>query len=182
MEDDRQRLAVILAGYPQEMKDMLRSNPGLSSRFNTRLDFDDYGPVELAAIFERMCDSNHYRMRWKTRMKLLRGLNWLYENRDEHFGNGREVRNLFERAVRRLADRVAEVTPITRETLTRLQPSDVHFPQTPPEALANYDDPQTQLSVTCPKCQAAARILAKHLGKRFPCRDCGQPFVARWGS
>lgn len=181
MEDDRERLAVILAGYPREMEDMLRSNPGLSSRFGNTLTFDDYKPHELAAIFQRMCDANHYRIRWKGRMRLLLGLQWLHEHRDEHFGNGREVRNLFERAVRRLADRVAEIAPITREILTRLRPEDFEFPAAADASLAGYDLPDRRVVIRCPHCQATAKIVARHLGRTFPCPHCQEHFEADWG-
>ena len=62
MEDDRRRLVVILAGYPEPMEELLRSNPGLGSRFNTQLVFDDYTPADLGRIFERMCQANHYEL------------------------------------------------------------------------------------------------------------------------
>ena len=61
MEDDRERLVVIIAGYPEPIDQLLHSNPGLSSRFNTQLLFDDYQPTELARIFQLMCETNHYR-------------------------------------------------------------------------------------------------------------------------
>ncbi len=62
MEDDRQRLVVIIAGYPEPIDQLLHSNPGLSSRFNTQLLFEDYLPTELARIFQLMCETNHYRV------------------------------------------------------------------------------------------------------------------------
>ena len=60
MEDDRNRLVVILAGYPDPMDELLRSNPGLSSRFNTQMQFEDYSPIDLGRIYQRMCEANHY--------------------------------------------------------------------------------------------------------------------------
>ncbi len=108
-EDDRDRLVVILAGYPEEMKTLLDSNPGLSSRFNRELEFGDYTPVELARIFAWLCEKNHYKLAAGTRPKLMVGLTELYRDRDRRFGNGRTVRNLFEQAIRRMANRIADL-------------------------------------------------------------------------
>ena len=72
-EDDRERLVVILAGYPHEMNQLLKSNPGLSSRFNRVLHFDDYSPVELARIFAWLCEKNHFKLAAGTRAKLMLG-------------------------------------------------------------------------------------------------------------
>ena len=77
MEDDRERLVVIIAGYPQPIGQLLQSNPGLSSRFNTQLQFDDYRPAELAHIFQLMCEANHYVLPCQARAKLLLGFHWL---------------------------------------------------------------------------------------------------------
>lgn len=134
MEDDRERLVVIIAGYPEPIGQLLHSNPGLSSRFNTQLVFEDYAPPQLARIFQLMCEANHYRLPEPAHTKLLLGFQWLYERRDEHFGNGRLVRNTFENAVRCLANRVAAVTPVTRELLTVLTADDIHLADVPAAA------------------------------------------------
>ena len=109
MEDNRNRLIVIMAGYPREMEDLLKSNPGLSSRFNYRIEFEDYRPHELGQIFGMMCEKNHYRVQPLGRAKLLVDFQWQYDNRDRHFGNGRMVRNVFEASVRHLANRVVKM-------------------------------------------------------------------------
>ena len=127
MEDDRERLVVVLAGYPRPMRRMLRSNPGLSSRFQRTFDFPDYTADELVQIFECMCKKNRYVLAQSARERLRAGFQSLVDRRDEHFGNGRLARNLFEDAVRRLANRIVEISPITRELLTRLEPEDVHI-------------------------------------------------------
>ena len=112
-EDQRQRLVVILAGYPKEMETLLHSNPGLSSRFNRRLEFVDYTPLELAQIFGLMCRKNQYELTPEARLSVMVGLEWQYGHRDRHFGNGRAARNLFEHAVRRMANRLADDADIT---------------------------------------------------------------------
>src|SRR6516225_7136637 len=124
MEDDRDRLVVVLAGYPRLMERMLRSNPGLSSRFQRSFDFPDYSASELVEIFQSMCRKNQYVVLEATREKLHSGFQSLIDRRDERFGNGRLVRNIFEQAIRRMANRVIAFAPLTWELLTQLLPED----------------------------------------------------------
>ena len=126
-EDDRHRLIVILAGYAEPMNRLLESNPGLSSRFARTFDFPDYSPEELCEIFQMLAANNHYKVTDDVREKLLSHLATASQNKDEHFGNGRLVRNLFENAMRRLADRVVDVVELTPELLTTFQPSDLEL-------------------------------------------------------
>jgi hypothetical protein len=181
MEDDRRRLVVILAGYPEPMERLLDSNPGLASRFSTHFQFPDYEPVELGLIFQHLCDKNHFRVPGPAQAKLLVGLQWLYENRDERFGNGRLVRNLFERALRRLANRVVNVVPVTADLLTVLQPEDIDLGQMPDEILARTTDPAQRFRVICPGCQGQSEIPAAYLGKRAKCKSCEHRFTPAWG-
>jgi hypothetical protein len=102
----------------------------------------------------------------------------LHEQRDEHFGNGRLVRNIFEDAIRRLANRVADVTPITTELLTRLHPADIHPLGVPAEVwhrLREY-----RYRVECPGCRQPRAVPGTCLGRRVKC-NCGHDFVAQWG-
>jgi replication-associated recombination protein RarA len=181
MEDDRHRLVVILAGYPEPMDKLLASNPGLSSRFNTQLLFEDYEPVQLAQIYQLMCDANHYELPGSARAKLLLGFHWLYQIRDEHFGNGRLVRNVFENAVRRLANRVAAVTPVTRELLTHLTADDLLLSDIPADHWKYLDDPKLRFSVVCDHCQKPVYLRGDQLGRRVRCPHCRTPFQADWG-
>ncbi len=96
MEDDRLRLVVILAGYPQPMERLLHENPGLSSRFNRNFRFVDYTASELGRIFDLLRKHDHYELAGLTRAKLLLGFQHLLAHKDEHFGNGRMVRNVYE--------------------------------------------------------------------------------------
>lgn len=127
MEDDRARLVVILAGYPAPMQSLIDSNPGLASRFQRSIEFPDYSAAELEEIFLRMCRQNHYELTKAALTRLRLGLAQLVEEKDERFGNARVVRNLFERAIRRMAARIAGVAPLTRELLTTLEPGDLDF-------------------------------------------------------
>lgn len=181
MEDDRERLVVILAGYPEPMEVLLKSNPGLSSRFATQMVFDDYQPAELGRIFQLLGDKNHYQIPSAARAKLLVGLQWLYENRDEHFGNGRLVRNVFEQAIRRLANRIAGIVPVTKELLTVLEAADIDLPGVPAGMLTRSADKQQRFLVACPGCNGKSRIPAAYLGLLVKCKACDHRFTAEWG-
>jgi SpoVK/Ycf46/Vps4 family AAA+-type ATPase len=181
-EDDRGRFVVILAGYPDEMDAMLKSNPGLSSRFNRMLDFEDYAPLDLARIFQCLCKKNHYKLSHGTRPKLMLGLTELHRQRDRHFGNGRAVRNLFEQAIRRMANRIADVRELSTEQLVSLETADIEFaglPALPQAAIAASDG--TRFNVECPKCGAASKSRGDYLGKKVTCPKCKAEFLAEWG-
>lgn len=180
MEDHRDRLVVILAGYPDEMDELIRSNPGLSSRINTRLEFADYEPADLGRIFELLCDANHYRIPPASRHRLLLGLDALHRERDRHFGNGRLARNAFEECVRRLADRVASVVPLTPELLTRLEAEDMVVPGLPPADLERFVGQPHTLRVTCVKCEKRLKIGGRLLGRPIRCPHCKTQFKANW--
>lgn len=179
MEDDRQRLVVILAGYPDPMQRLLRANPGLSSRFNRQMVFDDYRPAELAQIFESLCDANQYRIPAEVRGKLLCGLTWTYQRRDEHFGNGRLIRNVFEDAIRRLANRIADQSPLTRELLTNLHADDIQLPNVPHDTWPQEN--KRRFLISCPNCNTRCAIPESSLGRRVRCRQCDHRFQAKWG-
>jgi hypothetical protein len=180
MEDDRDRLVVILAGYPDEMDQMIRSNPGLSSRINTRLTFDDYAASELAEIFERLCRVNHFKMPSPSRHRLLMGFDALHRQRDRHFGNGRLARNAFEECVRRLADRVAAMQELTTEMLTELQCEDIIIPGLDDQQLAELVDRPHTLRADCAKCGATLRVASKLLGQAVRCPRCSEDFSLPW--
>lgn len=180
MEDDRERLVVIIAGYPEEMDEMIRSNPGLSSRINTRMEFEDYQPADLGRIFELLCDSNQYRLPASSRHRLLLGLDSLHRERDRHFGNGRLARNAFEECVRRLADRVADVFPLTPELLTILEPADIAIPGLCDRDLDKLLQQAHTLRVTCTKCKKRLKMEGRLLGNPIRCPNCKTQFKATW--
>jgi hypothetical protein len=179
-EDDRSRLVVILAGYPDEMDALLKSNPGLSSRFDRVLHFDDYSPIELAQIFGWLCENNHYKLAPGSRAKLMLGLTESHRTRDRHFGNGRAVRNLFEQAVRRMANRIADVREISQEALMLLEAADVNFADLPTDFSLEADD-NVRFNVTCPECSHISKAPGSFLGKKVRCRKCEHDFTAEWG-
>ena len=126
-EDDRDRLIVIMAGYSEQMKQLLQSNPGLSSRFARSFPFPDYSAGELSQIFSVLAEKNHYCVCDSVQQKLEAILDSAVTSKDEHFGNGRLVRNVFEKAIRNLADRVVNVPELTPELLTTFQPDDIEL-------------------------------------------------------
>lgn len=125
MEDNRDDLIVIVAGYTEPMKKFINSNPGLRSRFNKYLDFPDYNPEELTEIFRRMCKSNGYDMSSDAETAIQKRFTEMYENRDETFGNGRDVRNIFEKAVIKQASRLSSIKSPTNTQIITLEASDV---------------------------------------------------------
>ena len=179
MEDQRDRLVVILAGYPNEMRQMIRSNPGLSSRVGTTMQFHDYPPEALCRIFDLIAKKSKYTLPTESRRRLLRGFTYLHAKRDRHFGNGRTSRNSFERSVRRLANRIAGVTEVTRELLTTLQPEDIEVAGVDHVHLKAMAAEEGLVRV---ECNGVAQVIDdKHLGTEVQCESCGEMFFADWG-
>lgn len=181
MEDQRDRLVVILAGYPNEMNKMIRSNPGLSSRVGTTMHFEDYSPEALCRIFELIASKAKYTLPTESRRRLLRGFTYLYVKRDRHFGNGRTSRNSFERSVRRLANRLAQLTEVDHDLLTTLQPDDIEVAGVDQDHLIAISDETGYVRVTCPECDEAQVLDDKVLGTEQTCKSCEKTFSADWG-
>ncbi len=129
MEDHRDDLIVIVAGYTGPMEKFIHANPGLESRFNKYFFFEDYNGGQLMEIFLSMCRKNGYQLSSQAEAWAREDLRELYERRDENFGNARDVRNLFEKAVSRQADRVARLDSPTKEQLMQLLPQDLKEPE-----------------------------------------------------
>jgi SpoVK/Ycf46/Vps4 family AAA+-type ATPase len=114
MEDHRDQMVVIVAGYPEPMKRFIESNPGLRSRFNHFIEFEDYMPTELVDIFESFCTPSEYTLDAAARELLLADLTGLYET-GQTTDNGRLVRNLFERCIEVQAERLTKLGEETVE-------------------------------------------------------------------
>jgi replication-associated recombination protein RarA len=125
MEDDRDRLIVIVAGYTGPMEQFIASNPGLESRFTNYLNFPDYAPDALAEIFHRMAAQSGLVCSPETETKVLALCANLYAGRNDQFGNAREMRNMFEAAVRNQSTRLVASGKCDHESLTTLAPEDV---------------------------------------------------------
>lgn len=125
MEDHRDNLVVIVAGYPDLMERFVNSNPGLKSRFNKYIYFEDYTPEELLEIFDSMCKKSGLTATQDTRDLVLKHFEKEYANRNETFSNGREVRNFFEKTVVNQANRLAIESNIDDEDVSTLTAEDV---------------------------------------------------------
>jgi Holliday junction resolvasome RuvABC ATP-dependent DNA helicase subunit len=123
MEDHRDDLAVVAAGYTEEMTEFIDANPGLRSRFTRTITFPDYSDDELIAIFKRLGDKNRYRPT-DPAIDAVRVI-LKAQQRDKGFGNARFMRNLFERAVSNQAGRIVGVDKPTDDQLTTLEAADI---------------------------------------------------------
>ena len=132
MEDHRDDLIVIAAGYTDLMQNFIHANPGLESRFNKYFYFEDYNGAQLMAIFRSMCEKNGYTLDDNTARGVEAALQEMYDRRDENFGNARDVRNLFETAVARQADRVAALENPGKEDLMALTLADLDLEEEKP--------------------------------------------------
>jgi SpoVK/Ycf46/Vps4 family AAA+-type ATPase len=123
VEDHRDDVVVIAAGYPEEMEVFIDSNPGLRSRFPKTIHFPDYSDDELARIFESLCTQSRYQCDDAGRAKLKTSFG--AHARVRGFGNGRLARNLFEDAVARQASRLVKLENPTDEQLLTLTVDDI---------------------------------------------------------
>lgn len=124
MEDERARLVVIVAGYPDEMRRFLSSNPGLASRFPETIEFPGYSPEELLEILRRFCEESAYRMDPGAERAAAEAIGTMCERRDRSFGNARAVRNLFEEAIAEQANRLVGAGQMDREAISSLTEQD----------------------------------------------------------
>lgn len=132
MEDHRDRLVVIMAGYPEKMERMLDSNPGLRSRFTTRIDFQPYAAEQLREIFLRLAREHDYRLTTAAEKKLLAVCEQMRAQAGPNFGNARSIRNLWESTVACHANRLSGIPRIPSEReLCTIRPQDLHVP--PPD-------------------------------------------------
>ena len=127
MEDHRDDLIVIVAGYPELMAQFINSNPGLSSRFNKYIKFEDYNVQELGEIFKALCDKSGYKLTEEAGAFLKSVLENKYKNRGDNFANGRMVRNIFEKAIVNQADRLYYLKDKTNEQLATLEITDLQM-------------------------------------------------------
>lgn len=125
MEDDRDRLVVILAGYPENMHNFIDSNPGLQSRFNRYIEFEDYTEDELIAIFNSSITRHDYKITEAAQVRIKEVIKSAVASKDENFGNARFVRNLFEKTIENQANRLASITNVTDDMLSVIEDTDI---------------------------------------------------------
>jgi SpoVK/Ycf46/Vps4 family AAA+-type ATPase len=127
MENNRNKIVVIVAGYPREMKRFIESNPGLESRFTTMIGFEDYSLGQLMEILELQCRKAGYIMTDGAREKAQERLRYEKAASGSNFGNGRVVRNIFEAAVLEQNDRISTIENLTDEEMMTLTKEDFQF-------------------------------------------------------
>ena len=179
MEDRRDRLIVVVAGYPGPMQEFLRSNPGLQSRFTRFIAFNDYSVREMCLIFEKFCNDNEYVLTPLARINAFLLFTAARSRRDETFGNARFVRNVYEMAVSKHSSRIARMDDVTREILSELNGTDIPF-----EILRWFDPSGIEVSESrwqfqCLGCGVVSVGKAKLLGKTVQCK-CGHRFAFPW--
>ena len=125
MEDDRKRLVVILAGYTNEMKAFIDSNPGLQSRFSRYIEFPDYNADELYQIFLKRLKEFDYTITPEAAVALKAYFGEAVAHKDANFGNARFVRNVFERTLQRQANRLSTEVNLTSEKLAEITKEDL---------------------------------------------------------
>lgn len=125
MEDNRENFVVIAAGYPEPMEKFLESNPGLRSRFNKNIFFEDYKEEELCSIFSSFCDRYGLHLRDDAEEAFRSYLHKLCLNKPANFANGREMRNLFEKAVSNQANRLAGYSTVSEGQLIEITKDDL---------------------------------------------------------
>lgn len=129
MEDHRDDLAVVVAGYTEPMKMFVESNPGLRSRFNRYFHFEHFKPNELFQIFETFCKKSDFILTEEAIEKLNDTFELLYAKKDDSFGNARVIRNIFEKCVQNQANRIVVLNEINTTILKTLTEQDIPEPK-----------------------------------------------------
>ena len=125
MEDDRDRLVVIVAGYTNEMKKFIDSNPGLQSRFTRYIEFPDFKPDELVEIYMNRVNKYGYKLDADAEKYLKDKFKYVYQHKSKNFGNGRYVRNVFEQTITEQANRVAKLSSPSKSELNTIKLEDL---------------------------------------------------------
>ncbi|MBF2053405.1 MAG: AAA family ATPase [Candidatus Sericytochromatia bacterium] len=125
MEDHRENLVVIVAGYADEMKHFIQTNPGLRSRFKRFIHFPDYQGQELALILKHLFSQHHFVLSPEAETFAQKACERLYQRRGEHFGNGRTMRNIFEQTLSFQAGRLVALEAPDREALSQIDVRDL---------------------------------------------------------
>ena len=124
LEDYREDLVVIVAGYTEPMNKFFESNPGLKSRFNTFIEFQDYDVEELEEILITMCKNNDYLLNEELKIKVKKFFTDQLSNKNQNFANGRMVRNVYDDLIMCQARRIVNIENVTREDLLLITEKD----------------------------------------------------------
>ena len=179
MEDLRDRLVVIAAGYPAPMDEFLSANPGLESRFTRFIYFEDYSVADMCRIFEQFCKNNQYSISQIAKANLFYFFYCAFSEKNDKFGNGRFVRNVYEKTLGRLADRLSESqVEIKKADLTTIDFLDIPFEMLKTK-VKKIDFEKSKWNGKCPGCNRVAKGDIKFLGQRVTCK-CASKFVFPW--
>src|SRR5215831_14036628 len=111
---------LVMAGYNDEMREFINTNSGFSSRFNHYINFADYSVDEMVQILQAMCMENECKLEDDAKIKLAKVIEVASVNRDKTFGNGRYVRNLFEKSLENQSNRLALQLNLDKDCLTTI--------------------------------------------------------------
>ena len=125
MEKRRDNFIVIVAGYPDLMRDFINSNPGLKSRFNKYIHFPDYSADELVQIFIQLCSKYEYKLEDDAKEIVKKRIENHVANKNESFSNARDIRNIFETIVSNQASRVMTSEEINDDEIMTITVDDV---------------------------------------------------------
>jgi SpoVK/Ycf46/Vps4 family AAA+-type ATPase len=150
MDDHRDNLLVIIAGYADKMKEFIDSNPGFHSRFPNTITFSNYSPPELLAIFEKFCKDGGMTISELAKTMILKVLEQAEIDDGPRFGNGRSVRNYFERCLLRQSTRLATLASPDEQELMALEASDVLEGGKPLDLGARRLHGETTVGPPCP--------------------------------
>lgn len=178
MEDYRDRLIVIVAGYPAEMSRFIEANPGLESRFTRHILFEDYSAQELCRIFDKYCRDNEYSLTPAACLRAFGLFSLKYSRRNRKFGNARDVRTTYEQTVSLHSDRLASSGIVDKAQLTTIDAADIPFPADGQEPLATAFA-TSKWEGECPGCGKLVKAGTNFLGQRVVCK-CGNRHFFPW--
>jgi stage V sporulation protein K len=179
MEDDRERLIVIVAGYTEPMQGFVSSNPGLQSRFTNYILFSDYNGNEMCRIFSEMARQNQMTLSPALKEKLIVHFDIVEDRKSDNFGNARTVRNLFESTLNRQATRLSEEANFSQEALCMLKDSDLAT-----EFRHEIDEvfnAKPTFLCPCPNCGQQYSWDASSNLREAQCDKCGKVFDSEFG-
>jgi SpoVK/Ycf46/Vps4 family AAA+-type ATPase len=181
MEDYRNRLSVIVAGYPKLMDEFLQANPGLKSRFTRFLHFDDYAVPDLCEIFLKFCSESQYRVSPTSQGYASVLFALACRRKNDQWGNARFVRNVLEEVTVRQSQRIVGIAQdrVRKSELMQLEPADLMVGPFAGLSPADVNIDAVKWRWLCPACQAPHAAEIKHLERRAICMKCNQPFVFR---
>jgi len=180
MEDHRDRLIVIVAGYPALMRQFLQSNPGLSSRFTRSITFEDYTVPEMCRIFANICKKEEYTLTKEAHASACILFSVAHRQKDEHFGNARFVRNVYESTTMKQSARLAADAEITKQALATLERIDIPFDMIPGFDGTKLDFSESRWRAVCPGCHTQIKARLEFIAHQVRCKKCDRLFTFPW--